>query len=168
MNPVQHVIIDGNNVMFAYGRLIGPMPGRESFARRVRAWSERHDVVVTIIFDGAEPVPGVRKQMEGGRVTVKFGGARSADDLIQDLIEEGTSPTSTLVVSSDGAIRSAARRRRIQSSSADKFVMRLAQGDEARSASTHEATDDDPDSRPAKNDALDTDEWLREFGLDES
>ena len=82
---------------------------------------------VTVVCDGS-PKPHSLKAGDPalGAVELIFSGAdRSADEVIIELIDKDSAPRRLTVVSSDRAIRKAARRRKARDWSAEEFLNRL-------------------------------------------
>lgn len=157
------LLIDGNNLLHA------PMPpslagldeaglctalGRTPWVREG----------VVIVFDGAaNPLRLTESPVEGIQI-LHAGHSRTADDVIIARINDDTSPRRLIVVSSDHAIRKAARRRRCTAWTSDHFVHRLLEA-----MRTPRAAQDPPKKGGAE--PLDSDEvdaWLRRFGLEEA
>ena len=115
------------------------------------------------MFDGPAPTPERARQIGGPHVEVSYGGGRTADDRLIEILETDSAARRLLVVSSDREIRRAARRRRARAIDSDSFWASVQQ-DLAR-----------PPAAPArepreKERGLDENagaDWLREFGLDE-
>jgi len=116
-------------------------------------WSGRR---ITVVCDGS-PKPDEGDYV--GAVDLRHSGRnRDADSVIVELIDADTGPRDLVVVSNDGEIRRAARRRRARTMSAEHFLRSLVQQPRRRS--------EQPD-KPAPS--SDVDAWLDEFGLgDES
>jgi predicted RNA-binding protein with PIN domain len=99
-------LIDGNNVMGAWG---GPRLGRDGRAevvRRVAAFCRSRGARATVVFDGA-PLRADREGLELGPVSVRSappGG--DADGVIRDIVERSPRPAEITVVTSDKALYS--------------------------------------------------------------
>ncbi|MEO1236393.1 MAG: NYN domain-containing protein [Planctomycetota bacterium] len=86
-------------------------------------WARRGPV--TVVADG-RPKPLRAEVSPVAEVELVFAGShRSADDLIVELINRDSAPRRLTVVSSDRAIRAAARRRRARDLSSEDFIDRL-------------------------------------------
>jgi len=155
-------LLDGNNVLFAARHVLpSPAMGRHQLCRVVGAWAGTADCDVTIVFDGPPPRPALVEQMHQAGVTVVFAGARSADDVIQDLIDGARSPANLCIVSTDGAIESAARHRACPHQKSQDFLGQIAVGARATSDTAP------PLEKPEETSPPNTEEWLRHFGLAE-
>ncbi len=116
---------------------------------------------VTVVCDG-RPKPHSPDPEAVGAVVLIFSGAgRSADDVIIELIEKDSAPRRLTVVSSDRAIRKAARRRRARDWSSEEFLSRLAK---AARPSGGAASSGKPASGPLPDEQVDR--WLDWFGID--
>jgi uncharacterized protein len=122
---------------------------------------------VTVVCDG-RPKPHSPDPGSVGAVVLVFSGAgRSADDVIIELIDKDTSPRRLTVVSSDRAIRRAARRRKARDLSSEDFLKRLARA--ARGGGgTGGAGGGGSSGKPAAGPLPDeqVDRWLDWFGID--
>ncbi len=69
----EHVIIDGNNLLYAM-HVHGPPRevGRETLVKIVEQWAGLGDARVTLVFDGAVPARGLARQMDSRRIHVRF------------------------------------------------------------------------------------------------
>ncbi|MGD9252935.1 MAG: NYN domain-containing protein [Holophagae bacterium] len=127
------VVIDGNNLMHAASRT----DGREAIRRQALEKVRVEGVTITVVFDGP-PSRGSPAIEHLGRVTVRYAGERSADDLIIDLIPVGKRAAEWVVVTDDrglgrrvkergGSIRSLAewRRRRPREAAANPHQSKL-------------------------------------------
>src|SRR5687768_5957348 len=110
-------LIDGYNLLHALG-LARKNGGRAAWdrARRVLLdWlADRHGATaadVTVIFDAQNSLGGVVEEAHRGLRVLRDRG-RTADDLIEDLLNEEKSPETLTVVSNDGRVREAAKRDR--------------------------------------------------------
>ncbi len=154
-------LIDGNNLTHIYGQVIGPAIGRYQLCRLLSEWAARTAGQVLIVFDGPRPLSGVEQQMRLAGLDIRFSEGRSADDVIQDLIEQADSPANVCVVSSDRAIATAARHRRCRTLSSQEFSEMMAHDPAPRPAAGPPTPDKPPAPGPSE-----TDGWLREFGID--
>ena len=109
-------LIDGYNLLYALG-LARRNGGRAAWdrARRVLLdWlADRHGMSagdVTIIFDAQNSLGGVVEEKHRGLRVLRDRG-RTADDMIEDLLREEKSPETLTVVSNDGRVREAAKKR---------------------------------------------------------
>src|SRR5262249_16483350 len=111
-------LIDGYNLLHMLGMVqkrVGP--GELDLARRrlldflvaIFAAEVQH---VTIVFDAQPPPPRVKRQHEYQGMHVDFAPkTQSADDRIEDLIEQAKEPRRLVVISNDSRLQDAARRR---------------------------------------------------------
>jgi hypothetical protein len=130
-------------------------------------WAAREAVAVGVVFDGPAPPLAVQTRMRGCGVAVDFAGARTADDLIVELIEAAPSPAEYIVVSSDHAIQHAARYHRAEPIDSQDFMRRLLGGDDVAAPGPDDATQPDNSRDPEKPDTVseaEVEEWLRRFG----
>ena len=119
-------LIDGNNVVHSSPQLLGGPPiARAYLCRLTAAWAAQSDAQATIVFDGHSPPDVELDQMRFAGLRVEFAGSVSADEVIEDYIEEARSPANLHVVTSDRAIQSAARRRRCPCHEAVAFLKLL-------------------------------------------
>ena len=95
------VLVDARNVQ----RSQWPNVSDEDLVERARAWADRHDAELVLVFDGKAPDAGVgTKQLHDGTTLVGTGG-ESADDR---LIREAPAYPGAWLVTSDRALREAA------------------------------------------------------------
>lgn len=118
-----HVIIDGNNLLYAMHEH-APIPhiGRVAMAKLIERWAADAGCAVTLVFDGAMPKGGLGQQILSDRINVRFSAPETADDVIVGMIHRSTAPKEIEVVSSDGAILYEARLRRCATSDSPSFV----------------------------------------------
>ncbi len=161
----EHIIIDGNNLLYAM-RAHAPLPavGRETLVKILERWVQEHNAVVTLVFDGPVPAGGLAKQMTSSYMAVKFSGPATADDVIVAMIKQAEQPTMARVVSSDTAIRHAARHRRCQTTDAAAFIAELFPPQQASPTPTSSTQ---PDEKPEIVSPNETDKWLDIFGVDD-
>ncbi len=153
-------LIDGNNLLHAYAEIVGPAIGREPLCRVLGQWALRASAEAVVVFDGPPPPPGVRQQMQLDRLDVRFSGPRSADDLIEEVIEHAPSPASLCVVTSDRALAAAGRHRRCRWVKAQDFVAML-----SAPPDTDRPAEAPPPEKPPAPGPQETDDWLRRFGM---
>lgn len=101
------VVIDGNNLLHS---LPGRGRGRDEVRRQVLEAVRGESLQLTVVFDGPPPAGAPDTELLG-RVTVRYSGARSADDLILALIPPGGSASQWVVVSDDRGLRERVLRR---------------------------------------------------------
>ena len=156
----QHVIIDGNNLlhaMHAYAPL--PTVGRETLVRIIERWARSSDDDVTLVFDGPSPRGGLGQQMTSSRISVRFAAPASADEVIETLVGSAKHPDRVRVISSDTALRSAAKRRRCLHTSSVSFVAELFPTDEAQNRKPK------LEAEKPSGGLGETEDWLEWFGL---
>ena len=90
------VIIDGNNLMHA----VSPSGGRDVVRRQALQKVRGEGVTITVVFDGPPP-QGTPTIEHLGKVTVRYSGARTADDAIVELIPNGRKAGEWVVVTDD-------------------------------------------------------------------
>ena len=173
-----HVIIDGNNLLYAM-HACAPMPpvGRETLVRIVERWAGPGDDEVTLVFDGPIPPPGLAGQMSSDRITVRFSAPVTADDIIVDMIYQAGEgkddlcpPTAIRVVTSDNAIRHEAKGHRSQNTTAADFIDELLpHGFEPRPPGSVSQPTSPPTAaeKPGGLSAKEAKGWRTEFGLDD-
>jgi predicted RNA-binding protein with PIN domain len=160
---VEHVIIDGNNLLHTL-REHAPIAavGRETMVRLIERWRKTSGCEVTLIFDGPAPRGGLSKQLSPEGLTVRFSAPATADDLIVAMIRDEKDPTRLRVVTSDKAIRHAAGYRKCRSTDSVSFVSELFPPERA----SH-ATRQLPDEKPAEVQPDDAEKWKEAFGGDD-
>ena len=94
------VLVDARNVQ----RSQWPNLTDEELVERARAWAERHDADLVLVFDG-EALGGVGPQRLDERTTLVGTGGESADDW---LVREAPAYPGAWLVTSDRALREAA------------------------------------------------------------
>jgi predicted RNA-binding protein with PIN domain len=154
-------IIDGNNLLHAYAEVAGPMIGRQHLCELVGGWASRVAAEVVIVFDGPPPPPGVRRQMQASTPDIRFSEARSADEVIEDIIDDAPSPANLCIVTSDQGVASAGRHRGCRWVKAQDFARRL-----SSPPGPSPPPGPAPPEKPTALDRQETDEWLQEFGID--
>jgi hypothetical protein len=101
------VVIDGNNLLHS---LPGRGRSRDEVRRQVLEAVRGESLRLTVVFDGPPPA-GTPETECLGSVTVRYSGARSADDLIVALIPAGGTASQWVVVSDDRGLRERVLRR---------------------------------------------------------
>jgi predicted RNA-binding protein with PIN domain len=160
----RHVIIDGNNVLYAMHEH-APMPavGRETLVRVIEKWAQNHTDKVTLVFDGSVPQGGMARQMDSTRIIVKFSAPLSADDVIVKAIHKTGKPAAIRIISSDTAILKEASYRKCRWTDSASFVGEIfAKGEERPTA-----PEAPPPEKPQHVSEEESEEWLRTFDLDE-
>jgi len=127
------LIIDGYNLMHAAG-IIALGSGAGSLERSRVALlnfiaenvAEAELATTTVVFDAAAAPPGLPRKLSHRGVTVHFStGYNDADELIEELILQSTSPRKLTVVSSDHRLHRAARRRKAQPIDSDRWHLQV-------------------------------------------
>lgn len=157
-------LIDGYNLLYALG-IVRRNGGRASWDRSRRElldWladrNEKSASDVTIIFDAQNAFGGLIEERHRGLRVIRDRG-RTADDLIEDILKQETSPESLTVVSSDGRIRDAAIVRGCPTMRCEDYVDLLMNPPRG-------STEDEPleNEKPAQASAEETAEWIKAFG----
>ena len=145
------VLVDGNNLMYL---LAAGDRSRTGVRRLVLDLARRERITVTIVFDGPPPA-GTPEIERLGRVTVRYSGTASADEVILRLLPAGNAARSWTVVSGDRELVDRARNRGARTRPAREWAAKLPPSG-AKTA--------------ARDRALSVDEvaeWERYFGLEE-
>ena len=101
------VVIDGNNLLHS---LPSGSNNRSGVRRQVLDAVRNEKVRITVVFDG--PPPGGFPEVEHlGPVTVRYSGKTSADDVILQLIPQGSRASESVVVTDDQELRRRVRER---------------------------------------------------------
>ena len=161
-------LIDGYNVMFAAG-LLGKRFGSDGF-RRVRTrflndlalkLGPTQSHLTTVVFDAKKVPEGLPSQIRHKGITVCFAvNNPTADERIGELIKCHSDPKRLTVISSDNQIRTAARRRKAQSVTADDFLTKLVHSVQDRIEVAEAAKPE----KPGTLSQAESDYWVREFG----
>ncbi|MFH0981087.1 MAG: NYN domain-containing protein [Planctomycetota bacterium] len=158
-------LIDGNNLLYAaHAYLPGPPIGRQQLCELLGRWGRRAATGLIVVFDGPRPPPGLEEQMRAANLAVVFSAPRSADEVIEEMIERASRPAQLHVITSDRAIQSAARYRRCPCTASADFAREL-----ATPAATTPSEAPPPSPPTEKPDRLlpeETNAWLREFDFD--
>jgi hypothetical protein len=101
------VLIDGNNLLHSLPR---DQRSRGDVRRRALEQVRNEGVRITVVFDGPPPA-GSPSTEHLGRVTVRYSGSATADDLLISLIPDGRSSKQWVVVTDDRGLRDRARAR---------------------------------------------------------
>ena len=160
-------LIDGYNLLFTLG-LLDRGEGTHALEKaRTRLLDRLKEAFgdaahnVTIVFDATRAPPRAKANAEQHYkgLHVQFAlGKQIADDVIEVLIAQSTSPRSLIVISNDHRLRQAAQRKGAQSWTCDDFLDHLEQRDEAPPRA---ARPDADRSAPLSGD--ETRKWLDEF-----
>ena len=95
------VIIDGNNLLHS---LPSRERNRDSVRRRALDTVRHRGMSLTVVFDGPPP-PGSPDPEHLGRLTIRYSGASSADDLILRLLPKSGGASNWVVITNDRALR---------------------------------------------------------------
>jgi hypothetical protein len=101
------VIIDGNNLLHS---LPSGEQNRDSVRRRALATVRDGGMTLTVVFDGPPP-EGAPDPEHLGRLTVRYSGSSSADDLILRLLPKSGRASEWVVVTDDRALGNRVRDR---------------------------------------------------------
>ena len=156
------VLIDGNNLLHAaLDAEPERPPSRSSLCLLLSQWARKTGEKISIVFDGAAPTAALAEQTAADRVQVRYSVDRSADEVIEEMIENDSAARRLVVVSTDGEVAQAARRRRAKPMRSDEFWASVRR-ELARQASA-------PLEPPEKRLGLggdETERWLREMELE--
>ena len=159
------VLIDGNNLLHAARDVDDPdrAPGRLALCQILSEWAQRARQRTQIVFDGPKPTGGLAEQIDAGVVQVQYSGPFSADAVLVEMIAKHSAARTLLVVSSDREIQRAAKRHLARTSRADNFWRSV----RAMLAQPPKMRADEPGEKRRGLKAADTEQWLREFGLED-
>jgi hypothetical protein len=101
------VVIDGNNLLHS---VPGPASSRGDVRRQALDTVRGEGLSITVVFDGPPP-QGSPATEHLGRVTVRYSGSASADDVILKLIPDGGAAAQWVVVTDDRGLRESVRQR---------------------------------------------------------
>ncbi len=156
------VLVDGNNLLHIVGQQEPDHPpGRTLLCATLSQWAILTRADVHVVFDGPTPTASRVAQITAERVELTFSGLRSADDVIDDLLQRDSAARLLTVVSSDREVMGAARRRRATAVGCAEFWQALRRRLERPPPGP-------PIEPPEKRGGLagdSTAEWLREFGF---
>lgn len=158
------ILIDGYNLLHASG-VFGEKRGPGGFEASRRALLDALARLLgddrqhaTVVFDAADAPPGLPERSQHDGIDVIFARHHaSADALIEDLIEDHTSPMGLTVVSSDNRVIAAARRRRAKAVGSGEWFAEL------RAAARPQQPPDTKPPEPTSD--IEVERWLREFGF---
>ncbi|MFO0838270.1 MAG: NYN domain-containing protein [Phycisphaerae bacterium] len=157
------ILIDGNNLLHAAQAIGEPdeVLARSALCRRLGDWTRRTRQPVRIVFDGTPPAPSLARQIADPDVDVIFSGPHSADERIKQLLTEDSAARRLIVVSTDHEVSAAARQRRARPMRSDEFWRRV-----LKDLSRPQRAALEPPEKRAGEGRAQTDEWLREWGLE--
>src|SRR4051794_30305411 len=113
-------LIDGSNVLGTMRLDRTNVDAKRELAQACASFARAKRTRVTCYFDGIEP-PAFARHL--GNTTIVFSGARTADELIAQRIEE--SNANHVVVTSDRELSTRVSRRRVRTMTAQEFVQEL-------------------------------------------
>lgn len=113
------LLIDGNNLMHAF-RKAGMDLGRGGLCRLLGELAAGEKI--RVVFDGPPPRGPLAEQIADDRIAVAWAGRPSADEVIAEHIAADSAPRRLTVVSTDRAVRRAARRRRCKVALSEDFA----------------------------------------------
>ncbi len=161
------ILIDGYNLLYAAGiipRGIGAGTlerARSALLNWLVAELEPDQVTeTTVVFDAANPPPGLPRQIDHQGLTVLFSTEyENADAMLEDLIRQAAVPKRLVVVSSDHRVQRAARRRRSIAIDSDAWYFDL------RNRRGNSAVEPPEEAKPPPpRTATEVQYWLEEFG----
>jgi predicted RNA-binding protein with PIN domain len=165
------ILIDGYNLLYASGILgRGRGPGFLERSRQAllnflaESLEEKELARCTVVFDASDSAPkGLPRTITHRGILVKYAsGLPSADELIEQLILEDTSPRKLIVVSSDHRLHRAAKRRKATPVDSDIWfsqTLRLRIDRQKRAAEPSAA------KPPAPSTEGEIRFWMRAFGV---
>ena len=130
-------------------------------ADRRRAAGTHRGEAVTVVFDGPAPHGPLARQIQAPGVRILYAAPEKADEVIARLIDDDSAPRRLIVVSTDRAIRKAARRRRCVSRLSEEFLDDLLRVADRPAGFTSPA---EPRQKYQGLSADQTRQWLAEFG----
>jgi predicted RNA-binding protein with PIN domain len=158
-------LLDGYNLLHAMGVLggrVGPMGLERARLNLLGILVGAHaDEAknVTVVFDAAQPPPGLTAKSDYHGVHVVFAVEHEqADDLIEQLIREASAPKNLTVVSDDHRIQQAGRRRQCVVLGCQAYLESLAKTRRERKAALV-----DPVAKPPSPSEAETLHWLEQF-----
>jgi uncharacterized protein len=158
-------LIDGYNLIHALGMIQRQMaPGglensRQRLFEFLTTAFQGRDADVTIIFDAQGPTAGGKRLQEHAGLHIRFAPrTQSADDLIEELIENASQPEHLTVISNDMRLQTAARRRGASAWSHEDLLDFLEQGNAQTPPAVDDASEKSDHTSPAE-----LRHWLKEF-----
>lgn len=160
------ILIDGYNVLFAQDDLQEMMragkplgEAREALMRRLAEELGGLARETVVIFDAMKNPPQRPRQTKAHGIRVVFAErADGADSMIETLITSAAKPRDLTVVSGDGRIQEAARRRGARAIGAERFMQELDRGQLAA-----RPADAEPDAKYTGPDPAESAKWVEEF-----
>ncbi|MHC4060756.1 MAG: NYN domain-containing protein [Planctomycetota bacterium] len=157
------VIIDGNNLLWAVHEVgdDSEQTDRLRLCCIVGRYLKLAGETGQIVFDGAGP-PDKTAFDNITSLEVFFAGlSAEADEVIEDKIKASTAPRRLTVVSSDRRLRAAARARKAGAVKSETFWNQL------RTMFTRGRTDKEPAAKRWGLSEIETEQWLRFFGIEQ-
>jgi predicted RNA-binding protein with PIN domain len=159
------LLLDAYNILHCTHKLPGPYalltaPQLGQLLDRIAY----HPGPIYVVCDGS-PKPDEAQNLDMGRSRLVYAGPRprTADDVIEDLVERTTDRRNTTVVSNDRHVQRVARHRGCTVVSADDFVRDLTRSIHSASAANRSAADIARQG-PEKPLQADVRDWLKQFG----
>ncbi len=156
-------LIDGYNLLHATGDLLGRTgrphgleKARLALLGRLIALHGDDISCVTVVFDARNAPPGAESQHDYKGVHILYALREEADDLIETLIRQESSPRQLTIVSDDHRLKDAARRGKCPSVGCLDYLEQA-----GRPALTRPAADGS--AKPQSVSAEETQRWLAEF-----
>ncbi len=156
-------LIDGYNLLHATGDLVGRTErphglekARRALLGRLIALHGDNIGCVTVVFDARNAPPGAEFQHDYKGVHVLFAVREEADDLIETLIGQESSPRQLTIVSDDHRLKDAARRGHCASVGCLDYLEQVGRKASAR------PVPESPKEPPVLS-AEETQSWLAEF-----
>ncbi len=162
------LLIDGYNLLNVTGIFGEAGPGTELHRTRLAfldylasSLTKRQRSESTIVFDAAGAPPGLPPTISHEGMTIHFARRNSeADEMIEELLEQWSSPRSLTVVSSDHRVQRAARHRGAKFVDSEKWYADLRKARRKRAAKMEDSTAK-PAAKPSSDELA---YWLGEFG----
>jgi hypothetical protein len=162
------LLIDGYNLLNVTGIFGEAGLGTELHRTRLAflnflaaSFTKRQRMATTIIFDAAGAPPGLPHSIQHEGMTIHFARRHSsADEMIEELLEEWKSPRSLVVVSSDHRVQRAARHRGAAFVDSEIWYADLLATRRKRTAKKEEASAKPSGALSAGEVAY----WMKEFG----
>lgn len=158
------ILIDGYNLLQASGVFgSGGRTSLESSREAFLDWlgtvlEEKQRSRTTIVFDARDAPPGLPRSARKHGLRIRFAPrGKEADDLLEDLIRDHSSPRQLTVVSSDHRLHRAAKRRKATPIDSELWVATIHVAEKTPAPSVDRDPKLDPDE---------VQQWLEEFSDD--
>jgi predicted RNA-binding protein with PIN domain len=159
-------LIDGYNLIHALGMIQKQMaPGgletsRQRLLEFLTAAFTSNDADVTIVFDAMSNTAGGKRSQEHAGLHIRFAPrTQSADDLIEELLEQSPQPDHLTVISNDMRLQTAARRQGARAWSHEDLLDYL----DKKSAQVVTPTSDEANEKADHTSPTEIQHWLKEF-----